>query len=84
MAPIHAPATEYARKSFARGQSILAALTDLMTRIRTDFTFDPDATALNTPMAEAFENRRGVCQDFTHVMIAAIRGMGLPAAYVSG
>jgi transglutaminase-like putative cysteine protease len=84
MAPIHAPATDYARASFAAGRSILVAVSDLMTRIRTDFTFDPDATAVNTPMAEAFESRRGVCQDFTHVMIAALRGIGLPAAYVSG
>ena len=39
---------------------------------------------MSTPLVEAFEKRRGVCQDFAHIMIAGLRGLGLPAAYVSG
>jgi len=49
-----------------------------------DFTYDAKATEVSTPAAEAFAARRGVCQDFAHIMIAGLRGLGLPAAYVSG
>ncbi len=41
-------------------------------------------TDISTPLDEAFAQRRGVCQDFAHIMIAGLRGLGLPAAYVSG
>lgn len=47
-------------------------------------TFDPDSTAVDMPLGEAFAARRGVCQDFTHIMIAALRSLGIPAGYVSG
>ena len=57
---------------------------ELTRRIRADFVYDPDATKVNTPASEAFDLRRGVCQDFAHIMIAALRGLGLPALYVSG
>ncbi len=46
--------------------------------------FDPEATHVDTPAGEAFANRHGVCQDFTHVMITALRAIGVPAGYVSG
>jgi transglutaminase-like putative cysteine protease len=82
--PFHAPATDYARASFPPGRPILEGAADLMTRIKADFSFDPTATAVSTPLAEAFAKRRGVCQDFAHIMIAGLRGLGLPAAYVSG
>ena len=55
-----------------------------MQRIRRDFRYDPKATLISTPLAEAFEARGGVCQDFAHIMIAGLRGLGLPACYVSG
>jgi transglutaminase-like putative cysteine protease len=55
-----------------------------MRRIRNDFRYDPKATVISTPLKEVFEKRHGVCQDFAHVMIAGLRGLGLPAAYVSG
>jgi transglutaminase-like putative cysteine protease len=55
-----------------------------MHRIRTEFKYDPKATVISTPLKEVFEKRHGVCQDFAHVMIAGLRGLGLPAAYVSG
>jgi transglutaminase-like putative cysteine protease len=63
---------------------VLEAASELMGRIRRDFRYDTKATDVRTPIAKAFEQRRGVCQDFTHIMIAGLRGLGLPAAYVSG
>ena len=82
--PIVPAVTEYARASFPPGRSALGGAIALMHRIRSDFRFDAEATTVSTPLAEAFALRAGVCQDFAHVMIAALRGLGLPAAYVSG
>ena len=82
--PLYAPATDYARASFPPGRPILEGAADLMTRIKADFAYDPKATAVSTPLAEAFAKRGGVCQDFAHIMIAGLRGLGLPAGYVSG
>jgi transglutaminase-like putative cysteine protease len=82
--PLFEPAIDYARESFAAGRPVLDAASELMGRIRRDFRYDTKATDVRTPIAKAFEQRRGVCQDFTHIMIAGLRGLGLPAAYVSG
>lgn len=49
-----------------------------------EMRFDADATTVETPAAEAFAARHGVCQDFTHIMIVALRHLGIPAGYVSG
>ena len=57
---------------------------DLTHRIHTDFRFDPEATEVSTPIETIFEKRRGVCQDFSHLQIACLRSLGLPARYVSG
>jgi transglutaminase-like putative cysteine protease len=84
LVPMLAPVTAYASASFAPGAGILAGAADLMRRIRRDFKYDPKATVISTPLKEVFERRHGVCQDFSHVMIAGMRGLGLPAAYVSG
>jgi transglutaminase-like putative cysteine protease len=84
LVPILGPLSAYAHVSFPPGRPILEAATELMQRIKADFTYDPKATAVSTPLIEAFETRRGVCQDFAHIMIACLRGVGLPAAYVSG
>lgn len=75
---------EYARESFQPGRSVLEAAKELNTRINKDFVFDPKATDVATPVEETFRIRRGVCQDFAHVLIACIRSVGLPARYVSG
>lgn len=83
-APLHAPATDYARASFPPGRPVLEGAEELMRRIKADFAYDPHATHVATPLAEAFERRGGVCQDFAHIMIAGLRGLALPAAYVSG
>ena len=55
-----------------------------MARIRDEFRYDAKATDVSTSAEEAFAARRGVCQDFSHIMICGLRGLGLPAAYVSG
>ena len=82
--PLIPEVTDYARKSFSPGRGALGGAVELMHRIRDDFRFDAKATTVSTPLAEAFTLRAGVCQDFAHVMIAGLRGLGLPAAYVSG
>ena len=82
--PLAPMITDYARTSFTVGRPIAEAAADLMTRMYADFTYDSEATTVSTPTLEAFEARRGVCQDFAHVMISGLRGLGLPAAYVSG
>lgn len=82
--PLTPAVTEWAAASFPPRRSILAGALDFTTRIHRGFTYDPDATEVATPLAQAFAARRGVCQDFAHVMIAGLRGLGLPAAYVSG
>jgi transglutaminase-like putative cysteine protease len=84
LVPVQRPVTAYASQSFAPGCGIIAGAVDLMHRIRTEFKYDPKATVISTPLTEVFEKRHGVCQDFAHVMIAGLRGLGLPAAYVSG
>lgn len=48
------------------------------------FTFDATATDVSTPLSEVLKTRRGVCQDFTHLLLSCLRQQGLPAAYVSG
>ena len=63
---------------------MLAGAAELMRRIRTEFRYDPKATVISTPLSEAFQKRHGVCQDFAHIMISGLRGLGLAAAYVSG
>ena len=82
--PAATPITDYARQSFATGRPIIEAAAELMTRIREEFTYDPEATTVSTPALDAFTARHGVCQDFAHVMISGLKGLGLPAAYVSG
>jgi len=84
LVPVLQPIAAYAAASFPTGGGILAGAVDLMHRIRTGFKYDPKATVVSTPLKEVFEKRHGVCQDFAHVMIAGLRGLGLPAAYVSG
>jgi transglutaminase-like putative cysteine protease len=84
LVPVLSPVTAYAAASFPAGMGVLVGAVDLMHRIRSEFRYDPKATVISTPLDEVFEKRHGVCQDFAHVMIAGLRGLGLPAAYVSG
>ncbi len=82
--PRHADFVAYAAPSFAPGRPLLEAAQDLMSRIHADFTYAPAETDVGTPALEALAMRRGVCQDFAHIMIACLRGLGLAARYVSG
>jgi transglutaminase-like putative cysteine protease len=84
LVPVLSLVTAYAAASFPAGMGVLVGAVDLMHRIRSEFRYDPKATVISTPLNEVFEKRHGVCQDFAHVMIAGLRGLGLPAAYVSG
>ncbi|HEY5242230.1 MAG TPA: transglutaminase family protein [Polyangiaceae bacterium] len=75
---------EYAGASFTPGRHLLDAVMSLCSRIHADFAYAPGSTSVTTPLAEVFEQREGVCQDFAHVGIACLRSIGLPARYVSG
>jgi transglutaminase-like putative cysteine protease len=77
-------ALAYARSRSRRDDPFSRRPMDLMSRIFTEFEYDPAFTTVATPLATALEHRRGVCQDFAHVGIACLRGLGLPARYVSG
>lgn len=74
----------FARASFPDGQPLLAGAIDLMHRIHDEFTFDPGATTITTPITKVLADRHGVCQDFAHLQIGCLRSLGLPARYVSG
>lgn len=84
LAPADAGAGAYAARSFPPGRAVLAGLLELTSRIRRDFAFRPGVTTVATPVARVLAQRAGVCQDFTHLMIAGLRALGLPARYVSG
>ena len=75
---------EYGARSFPRGRPVLEGAMDLAHRIHADFEFDKTATSVSTPLREVMKRRRGVCQDFAHLMIGALRSQGLAARYVSG
>lgn len=75
---------DYARKSFPAGRPLLEGGMDLALRIYKEFTFDPHATDVSTPVTEVFKEKRGVCQDFAHVALACLRALRIPSRYVSG
>lgn len=82
--PHHAEFAAYARPSFAAGAPALEVAIALMQRIHADFVYESQSTQINTPALQALAQRKGVCQDFAHIMLACLRTMGLPARYVSG
>jgi transglutaminase-like putative cysteine protease len=69
---------------FPRGTPLLRGVRKLMERIHGDFKFDPAATNVSTPVMDVFAKKRGVCQDFAHLMLSCLRSIGLAARYVSG
>ena len=75
---------DYARQSFAPRRPILAAAAELSGRIYRDFTYQPGTTSADTLPTESFRLRKGVCQDFAHVMLAGLRALRVPSRYVSG
>ena len=74
----------FARAVTSPAMSALTAVNAISRQMHAEFDFDPTATDVRTDPAEAFRNRRGVCQDISHVTIAALRAVGIPAGYVSG
>lgn len=75
---------DYARISFTQNRPLLDAALELTHRIFDDFEFDDQATEISTPLEQVLKGRRGVCQDFAHLMIGCLRVLGLPIRYVSG
>ncbi len=82
--PRHAEFAAYAQSSFGPGVDLHCATLQLMQRIHHDCAYDSESTEIHTPALEALRQRRGVCQDFAHIMIACLRSLGLAARYVSG
>ena len=78
------PIRDYALKSFQPKRSLFEAGEELMGRIFEEFEFKPGFSDLTTPVETIFEEKKGVCQDFAHFALAALRSIGMPARYVSG
>ncbi|MCA0042250.1 transglutaminase family protein [Celeribacter litoreus] len=76
--------TAYAKECLTDGVTVLGAIEAVGRALHKDMKFDAEATDVDTPLQDAFEKRHGVCQDFAHIMISALRGIGIPAAYASG
>ena len=84
LVPLSVEIGQWAGDLLRRDVPALESALALARRIQQEFAYDTDATETDTPVAQAFVMRRGVCQDFTHVLISALRWFGLPAAYASG
>jgi len=82
--PCAAVLRAYAQPDFTPGRPVLAATLAFNARINREFVYDPAATNVSTPVLDALDLRRGVCQDFAQVLIGALRTLGLCARYVSG
>jgi transglutaminase-like putative cysteine protease len=82
--PIKRVFEEYALTVFAPGLPVLVGAEALMQKIRNEFSYAQGETEIGTTLRELLTTRRGVCQDFSHFMIACLRSLGLAARYVSG
>jgi transglutaminase-like putative cysteine protease len=81
---IEPTAVAYAQEIFKPDTPIVTAAFALASRIKQEFAYAPGVTSNSTSVMEIMTERRGVCQDFAHVMISGLRGLGLPIRYVSG
>jgi transglutaminase-like putative cysteine protease len=75
---------DYASRTFTPGRPLLEAVRHLTQLVHQEFEYDPTATDVSTPVERVLAQRRGVCQDFAHFMLACLRSLGLGARYVSG
>ena len=75
---------EYAATAFEPSRPVLSVAQALMHKIHAEFRYDPNATDVNTGLDVVLEKRRGVCQDFAHLLAGCLRSRGLAARYVSG
>lgn len=82
--PFEPEVTDYALTVTRDTQTVRQAVVALGKALHSDMKFDSKATTVDTPLGTAFAARRGVCQDFSHIMISALRSIGIPAGYVSG
>ena len=76
--------TDYAAECFPAGRSLIDCADSLMHKLHDEMTYAPGETSVSTSLMEVLEKRRGVCQDYAHLMIACLRSRGLAARYVSG
>lgn len=76
--------TAYAAALIKPGMTVAQVIRAVGRALHRHMKFDSKATTVDTPATEAFAKRRGVCQDFSHIMIACLRGVGIPSGYVSG
>lgn len=74
----------FAAPSFLPGRPVAAVALDLMHRIHAEFAYEARSTDVDTPLARVLAQRRGVCQDFAHLLAGCLRAYGVPARYVSG
>ncbi len=74
----------YAAPSFTPGRPVAEAALELMQRVHADFRYESRSTEIDTPLQRVLAQKRGVCQDFAHLMAGGLRMLGLPARYVSG
>lgn len=85
---VHVPYSDeikkFAQDCFAEDSTLWSGCQALMQKIYTTLEFKSGFTTINTPVESVLRLRKGVCQDFAHLMIACLRNMGLPARYVSG
>jgi len=84
MVPTSPEFREYARECFPPAQPLLEGAWALCRKVHREFRYQPKSTSVDTPVTEVLVAKRGVCQDFSHVMIACLRSLGLAARYVSG
>jgi transglutaminase-like putative cysteine protease len=75
---------DFVRECFPPGRPLLAGVMDLTLLIFQEFTYEGGLTDVSTPVKDVLVARKGVCQDFAHLEIAALRSLGLPARYISG
>ncbi|MCB1341979.1 MAG: transglutaminase family protein [Pseudooceanicola sp.] len=83
-APMVAEISAFAAQAVAGAGSVREAVRMLGEALHGAMTFDSRATTVDTPIADSFAARHGVCQDFSQIMIAGLRSLGIPAAYVGG
>jgi transglutaminase-like putative cysteine protease len=82
--PLKSSFEEYAQDCFAPGRPSAEACEALTRKIYREFKYSPGSTTNRTSIVDVLKSRRGVCQDFAHLMIACVRSSGLAARYVSG
>lgn len=75
---------DFAKTCLKPEVSLFEGILDLIKKIYTEFQFKSGATNVNTPLKTVLKERKGVCQDFSHLAIASLRSVGIPAKYVSG